>query len=371
MKKLLFVTAIAFMTVACSAQKDGYTINGNISGLEDGSMVVISNFSRTALVSDTTEIKNGQFTFTGTLATPEMFYLIINDAQETTQSFFLDNSTVTITGNFDDIDNLVIKGSKNTLDAEALKQAERDLEEAVPVKFEDLVTEFYEETTTPARKEEIMQVFNAFEEDKKNLELAYINANSASPYAVFLLSRHIEDFPLDELAQKIETMQQQPALQNNRIINELVKTVGILKSTAVGQTAPDFTQNDPKGNPLTFSDIYRKNKLTMIDFWASWCGPCRQFNPKLTKLYAKYHGKGLEIMAVSLDNDGDKWVKAIESDKLTWHHVSDLQGWNNSVAQAYYVRYIPQNVFVDQNGIILAKQIGEEEIEALLAEHLK
>ena len=139
----------------------------------------------------------------------------------------------------------------------------------------------------------------------------------------------------------------------------------------VGAVAPDFVQNDPEGNPVRFSDIYSKNKVTMIDFWASWCGPCRAFNPDLVKIYKQYHRKGLEILAVSLDRDMDSWLKAIKDDNLTWKHVSDLGLWNNQVAQTYRIRYIPQNVFVDKDGKIIAKQLSsKEEIVKLLEENL-
>ena len=109
----------------------------------------------------------------------------------------------------------------------------------------------------------------------------------------------------------------------------------------------------------------------MIDFWASWCSPCRHFNPTLIKIYEKYHKLGLGIIGVSLDAEKEAWTEAIKADKLTWSHVSDLQYWNNEVASLYMVKYIPQNIFITSDGTIIKRQVKEDEIEALLDEYLK
>lgn len=109
----------------------------------------------------------------------------------------------------------------------------------------------------------------------------------------------------------------------------------------------------------------------MVDFWASWCSPCRQFNPKLVEIYRKYHKDGLEILGVSLDMDKDSWLAAIESDKLTWPHVSDLKYWNSAVVSLFNVNFIPQNIFVDSEGTIVAHRLSEDEIPGFLEEYLK
>ena len=116
--------------------------------------------------------------------------------------------------------------------------------------------------------------------------------------------------------------------------------------------------------------VLQAQKPVLIDFWASWCGPCRAFNPTLTKIYKEYKKKGFGIIGVSLDRDKDAWRKAIKDDKLDWVHVSDLGFWNNEVAKQYHVRYIPQSIFVDQEGKILKRQPSHEEIEELLKANL-
>lgn len=136
--------------------------------------------------------------------------------------------------------------------------------------------------------------------------------------------------------------------------------------TAIGAVAPDFTQNDPTGKPVKLSDF--RGKYLLVDFWASWCGPCRQENPTVVKAYARFKNKNFEILGVSLDNPNAKtsWLNAIEKDKLTWTQVSDLQGWKNQAAVLYGVESIPQNFLIDPKGVIIAKNLrGEELIDAL------
>ena len=141
--------------------------------------------------------------------------------------------------------------------------------------------------------------------------------------------------------------------------------------TAIGAVAPDFTQNDPKGKPVNLSDF--RGKYVLIDFWASWCGPCRQENPNVVKAYAQFKSKNFEILGVSLDNPNAKtaWLNAIEKDKLTWTQVSDLQGWKNQAARLYGVESIPQNFLIDPNGVIVAKNLRGENLIRTLSDILK
>ncbi len=133
----------------------------------------------------------------------------------------------------------------------------------------------------------------------------------------------------------------------------------------IGAAPPDFTQQTPEGTPMSLSDF--KGKIVLLDFWASWCGPCRRENPNVLRLYEKYNKKGFEVLAVSLDQKKAAWVKAIEKDGLVWNHVSDLKGWKNEVAGTYSVRSIPQTFLLDQEGKILAKNLRGPSLESELA----
>lgn len=141
-----------------------------------------------------------------------------------------------------------------------------------------------------------------------------------------------------------------------------------LSNVAIGKKAPGITQFDLKGNPYGLQDL--KGKYVLIDFWASWCPPCRAENPNLVAAYHEFKDKNFEILGVSFDKDMDAWKKAIEDDKLVWKHVSDLQHWNNGAAIPYGIKAIPQNVLVDPNGIIIGRNLHGEDLKKKLREIL-
>jgi len=168
---------------------------------------------------------------------------------------------------------------------------------------------------------------------------------------------------LEESAQAMDTL-----LNSSTYMQELKKMIGILNAVQIGQPAPDFTQADTAGNPLTLSSF--QGKVLLVDFWASWCGPCRAENPNVVEAWKKYHEKGFDILGVSLDKSRDKWIEAIQADSLTWGHVSDLQYWNNEASNLYGVRSIPANVLLDENGIIIARNLRGEDLLNKLEEIL-
>ena len=149
------------------------------------------------------------------------------------------------------------------------------------------------------------------------------------------------------------------------------KTIAAARKTSIGQVAPDFTQNDTLDKPVSLSSF--RGNYVLVDFWASWCGPCRMENPKVVAAFNRYKGKGFRILSVSLDRPGakDKWIEAIHKDGLTWTHVSDLKFWDNEVAKTYGVKGIPQNYLLDPQGKIVGRSLRGEELEQKLAEVYK
>jgi peroxiredoxin len=142
-----------------------------------------------------------------------------------------------------------------------------------------------------------------------------------------------------------------------------------MKAVAVGQKAPDFTLDDVDGNPVALSSKIG-SKLLLVDFWAAWCNPCRQENPNVVKIYKDFSKKGFDVFGVSLDRDKEEWVKAIADDRLTWTHVSDLQYWNCAAAKLYAVNAIPANFLLDENGIIIARNLRGEDLYNKISEVL-
>jgi peroxiredoxin len=196
----------------------------------------------------------------------------------------------------------------------------------------------------------------------------YIIANPASYVSPFFLSQlqyERNELQLDSLLNILD-----PVLNEVQLIVDMKDQVEKMKAVSVDKTAPDFTMNDVDGNPVKFSDVYSKNKYTLVDFWAAWCGPCRQENPNVVAVYNEFKSKGFTVLGVSLDRKREDWVKAIVDDKLAWQHVSDLSYWNNSAAKLYAVSSIPANFLVDSNGTILAKNLRGDRLKEIVAQLL-
>ena len=198
----------------------------------------------------------------------------------------------------------------------------------------------------------------------------FVRNNPASPIALYALRQYagwdIDPDAVEPLFNKLsETNQHYPSAA---ILKESIETA---KKTGIGRVAMDFTQNDTLDRPVSLSAF--RGKYLLVDFWASWCGPCRAENPNVVKVFNKYKDRNFHILGVSLDRPGqkDRWLKAIHEDHLDWTHVSDLQFWNNAAAKQYGIRAIPQNLLLDPEGKIIAKNLRGEELDQKLGELIK
>ncbi|HTI91192.1 MAG TPA: TlpA disulfide reductase family protein [Puia sp.] len=213
--------------------------------------------------------------------------------------------------------------------------------------------------------------------EKEEVYGRFMRENPSSPLLAFAFNNYVgdpraikgEDVPgirslFDMLPDSIRN-----APNSQAFIKQLDNKVTFDKAVGVGQSAPDFTQNDTAGHPVTLSSF--RGRYVLLDFWASWCGPCRQENPAVVKAYHKYHDKGFEILGVSLDQSESSWKKAIRDDKLSWTHVSDLKYWNNALVKMYGVQGVPQNFLIDPQGTIIARGLRGEDLQNKLAEIYK
>ncbi len=382
MKRLLLIGA-AFLAFACTntTKTASYNITVNLQG--DSTQItsdslMLTNFQKGEdLISQTVAIKDGKAVFTGTVTTPEMYYLAFPESgRKTFARLFVENENYVVDLDFTKVKDGVfseristIKGGTTQVVIDSLENIMRSMQEEY--NFEALVDEYRNAETTKERRAEIIDIDKKINEAYNNAVDNFIKENPASLYALYKLSNDLNSIELEEIVLAFEPFAADTVtFKNNRMVKKIAAAIENMKALETGKVAPDFEQAAPDGTMIKFSDVYSKNKITMLDFWASWCGPCRAFNPTLVKIYKKYHNKGFEVLGVSFDTDKAKWEDAIKKDGLTWPNVSDLKGWENAVGVPYMVRYIPQNVLVDQSGKIIKRRASEEEIEQILSENL-
>lgn len=223
--------------------------------------------------------------------------------------------------------------------------------------------------TDPAYQEEMIGRFNQLQDEVSVIMKAFVKENPSSYFCLDIVAQLLSmdtDFP--EAEALFNSLSEE--VRNSDNGKRLEQQMASKKKTAIGSVAPDFTQPNQDDKPVKLSDF--RGKYVLIDFWASWCGPCRKENPHVVKAYAEFKDKNFEILGVSLDNPGQKqtWLKAVEKDGLTWPQVSDLKGWQNEAAQLYGVSSIPQNFLIDPNGVIIAKNLRGDALTKKLAEIL-
>lgn len=374
MKKLFLLGAAAVCALwSCTNSVEGYkvdvTVKGDLSQLKSDTLILTNG----ADIADTVVMSEGKAQFVGVTDTPQNVMVVVKgDRPQRLARFFLENCTSTVDINFVEggRPEIIVKGGQFQTVSDSLKAVQDEMYKAC--NMDSLMMAYGKAHSANDQKtmDEIMVVYNDVTAKANAVVADYVAANPTSLYALEHVFRSVEEMEIADAEAKLAAFKALPEYAGNKTVVKLENMINALKALQPGEIAPDFVQNDPEGNPVTFSEFYKKNKVTMVDFWASWCGPCRKFNPTLTKIYKEYKDKGFGIIGVSLDRDKDSWVKAIKDDKLEWAHVSDLGYWNNEVAAKYLVKFVPQSIFVDQNGKIIKRQPSEEEIVELLKANL-
>lgn len=216
-----------------------------------------------------------------------------------------------------------------------------------------------------------MQEVNEIEDEQEiyYFVLDFVKQNIDNPISAYALYRYKWAFQIEDLDKLSETMPQEMQSAYKNLVIEYMEG---LKLTQPGMPYIDFTQKNVDGNDFRMSSFIGSAKIIILDFWASWCPDCRKENPNLVKIYNEFKDKGLDIVSISLDTDEVAWKKAIVDDNLTWkNHVSDLQGWRNAVAEQYTIAFIPQNLILDSNGIILEKNLSGDKMKDFISSYLK
>ncbi len=366
-KQITILLAIALFAFACGnsgeqpAEKPSFTINANIENLAHQKAYLAQYQSGEFVKSDSANIENGMFSFKGSVEFPNVQYVLFNDSKDRIV-VFLENSEISITGVDLQKENLKIEGSALNTQLESFIS---DVQ-AYETKLKSIVDEYYaaEESGDEELLKSIDQKYLEQDSLRRGFVEGYIDSNLNSVIAPYLALRYKMEDDLNELEELCNSFS--PEIKNSEYVKLIEERIALKKGTEVGQPAPLFSMNDKDGNSVALESF--KGKYVLIDFWASWCAPCRAENPNVVAAYNKYHDKGFEIFGVSFDENKEKWLKAIEADNLTWTHVSDLKGWGNAAGALYGVRGIPFSVLLDKNGVIVAKNLRGEELHNKLAE---
>jgi peroxiredoxin len=364
MRNLLTALLLTVILFSCHTSKDEFSIKGTIAGVETGKVYLQKVVDGAPQSIDTADVVNGKFTFTGKMELPDIRIIRLNERDYIAQ-LFLDNSNVTIAAKKDSVQAAKIVGSPS-----------QDLFQTYITEVESMNKQMaalqnrYQKAMSSNNEEEVKKVqidYQALMDNMKVFTKNFVKEHRTSVVAAYItltqLANQIESVELDSLVAGFPQ-----EISKSEYVVKLNEMAQAMKKTAIGAVAPDFTMNDPQGKPIQLSSL--RGKVVMIDFWASWCSPCRQENPNVVKVYQQYHDKGFEILGVSLDRTKDEWEKAIKDDQLTWLHVSDLQYWQNNAARLYTVNSIPQTYLLDKEGKIIAKGLRSQELEAKLAELL-
>lgn len=324
-----FFFTISLAVVVCGLfcgckQAPSYTIKGTIN-VASG-MMYLQNFrNKMFFVVDSVPIVNGTFRFTGRVEQPELFGLTTDRHESFSPHYlFVENSPITVAIDKAGRGKAVVSGS-----------TEHDL-------------------------------FEYYRNNRQGFDITtFIKEHPQSSSAAYILYREFStDLSASELEAHVALFD--PSVQKVSFLDELRTIIETKRSVEPGQTAKNFSGVTPHGQIIQLND-FRGNYL-LLDFWASWCGPCRRANPHKVQAYKLFHEKGLNILSVSLDRNRKDWVKGIETDSLTWNHVSDLKFWDSEPARIYGIRSIPSNVLIDPDGVIIASNLYQEALIEMLSE---
>ena len=359
MRKLLLSIVAASMTLAACNAQSGYKVTGTVEGMPDGKAIIATVNGSSLDTLAKADVKNGSFEFTGNVSEPTGAYIMVI-GQRGAIPFMLENANITVNAGQAGLTVTGGEGQKiydqfMAINASAQQEAMK------------LQQEYQAANGDQAKIQAVQEAYAKLMTDAQAKETELIKANPDSYVSTFVIVSSMGQMEYEQLKERYSLLGEKAkaSAQGKAIAAQIAK----LESTAIGQIAPNFTITTPEGESISLYDI--KGKVKLIDFWASWCGPCRGENPHVVEIYKEYHPKGLEIFGVSLDNNKEAWVKAIADDGLVWKHGSDLKGWQSAPAQLYSVSGIPHTVLLDENNKIIAKNLRGDELKQKIAELLK
>lgn len=365
-KTILMLGLAAGLLSACDNKgvEGGYTINGSADGTADGDTIFYVRMAGyyNYMPLDTAIVTDGKFFFTGKQEGADLRYIVaIHNGENVGEAEVVVENTnyeVTIYGRNKKAD---VKGGQ----AQQLWEKLNNYMSDIPEEVSESYAKFNNQASTDDERAAAQAVLEDFSRSQAEYVKNFITDNAPSAFSDMVLGYYYEAFQQAEL--NVDSLVDNLAKAGYPTATSIVEELEAQKKTEVGSTFIDFEAAKTNGEMLKISSVVENNKLTLIDFWASWCAPCRAELPNVVEAYNKYHSQGLEIVGVSLDHSKDAWLGAIEQLDLKWLNVSDFEGEN---ATLYKVRTIPSNFLINAKGEIVGKNLRGEELAAKIAEEL-